>query len=107
MGPWATVDDPHCSSSATVMVGTVAYIVLGFDFLGVKSSLCIYKQWRTVGVSHRLFRVNFDLLYPLPHWCVVARRRCTDEGQDHYDHFVFSYPIQQFISAIYSPQSCR
>jgi hypothetical protein len=107
MGRWATVDDPYCSSGAIVMAPTVAHIVLGFDFLGVKSSLCIYKQWRTAGVSHRLFRVDFGLLYPLPCWCVVARRRCADEGQGHYDHFVFSYPIQQFISAIYSPQSCQ
>jgi hypothetical protein len=54
-----------------------------------------------------VFTVGFGLLYPLPRWCVAARCRRADEGRGHFDHFIFSYLIQQFISLIYSPQSCR
>jgi hypothetical protein len=61
---------------------------------------------RVVSMNYRVFRVGFGLLYPLPYWCAAARRRRADEGQGHYNHFVFSNPIQQFISPIYSPQLC-
>jgi hypothetical protein len=50
--------------------------------------------------NHRVFRLALAFLYPLPRGCVAARHRRADEGQGHFDHFIFSYPIQQFISHV-------
>jgi hypothetical protein len=75
--------------------------------LEVKSPLYYINRGRAAGVSHRVCRLALAFLYSLPRGCIATRCRRADEGQDHFDHFIFSYPIQQFISPIYSPQSCR
>jgi hypothetical protein len=43
MGLWATVVG-LILQYATVAASTIAHLGLGFDCLGVKSPLCIYKQ---------------------------------------------------------------